>query len=364
MSTVESAAPKVSVVRSGWYKNDGILCEARPGWDGRRQSRKCRTNGCGKKPSFGVTGAKMPEYCVEHALDGMVNVKNRRCTTEGCRKQPSFGVAGSKTGEYCAQQAPDGMVNVYSRKCITEGCRNFPSFGVVDTRTTEYCAQHAPDGMVDVSKRKCRTDGCGKVPSFGVAGTRMMEYCKQHAPDGMVNVKSKKCRSEGCSKQPSFGVAGTKSMEYCALHSPYAIINVYRRKCTTKSCGKRPPFQVEGMKTAEYYAQQAWPRFGVEGYKKRKTDVHLYREETTGYAIPSGGKRKTIHPKSAQKGPPSGGTESSRKQARYLDTTSTGSFRAVARESAAGAVIMPATGGEEYPITRHSSMKIEVQLSL
>ena len=59
---------------------------------------------------------------MQHAPDGMVNVRSRKCRTEGCGKRPSFGIAGTKTGEYCVQHAPDGMVNVCSRKCRTEGC--------------------------------------------------------------------------------------------------------------------------------------------------------------------------------------------------------------------------------------------------
>ena len=73
----------------------------------------------------------MAEYCAQHASDGMVNVTSRKCRTDDCGKQPSFGVTGTKTMEYCAQHAPDGMVNVKSRKCKTKGCGKGPSFGVV-----------------------------------------------------------------------------------------------------------------------------------------------------------------------------------------------------------------------------------------
>ena len=52
--------------------------------------------------TIGVAGTKTAEYCVQHAPGGMVNVKNIMCKTERCGKQPSFGVAGTKTGEYCA----------------------------------------------------------------------------------------------------------------------------------------------------------------------------------------------------------------------------------------------------------------------
>ena len=73
----------------------------------------------------------------------MANVRSRKCRTEGCGKQPWFGVAGTKTEEYCAQHAPDGMVNVCSRKCRTEGCGKRPSSRVANAKTSEYCAQHA-----------------------------------------------------------------------------------------------------------------------------------------------------------------------------------------------------------------------------
>ena len=88
---------QATVVWSGRYENDGVLLTARPGRDGRRQSRRCRTEGCGKIPSFGVAGTKTVEYCLQHATDGMVDVKSRKCRTEGCGKRPSFGVAGTKT---------------------------------------------------------------------------------------------------------------------------------------------------------------------------------------------------------------------------------------------------------------------------
>ena len=113
--------------------------------------RKCRTKDCGKKPSFGVAGTKMSEYCAQHAPDGMVDTTSRKCRTEDCGKQRSFGVAGTKIAEYCAQHAPDGMVDVKNKKCKNKGCRRGPSFGVAGTKRAEYCALHA--------KLKCDVEG-------------------------------------------------------------------------------------------------------------------------------------------------------------------------------------------------------------
>ena len=112
--------------------------------------------------------------------EGIVDVKSRKCKTEGCGTIPSFGVAGTKTAEYCAQHALEGMVDVKHRKCRTEGCGKLPSLGVAGTITAEYCARHSLDGMVQVKRRKCKTKRCGKKPSFGMANTRTAEYRAQH----------------------------------------------------------------------------------------------------------------------------------------------------------------------------------------
>ena len=95
----------------------------------------------------------------------MVDVKSRKCITEGCGKRPSYGLTGTKTVEYCAQHAPDGMVNVKSRKCITEGCGKWPSYGLAGTEGVEYCAQHAPASRpgwtqtVEVTEETVRSPG-------------------------------------------------------------------------------------------------------------------------------------------------------------------------------------------------------------
>ena len=87
-------------------------------------------------------GSKTGEYCAQHALDGMVDVKNITRRTEGCGKLASFEVAGTKTAGYCARHSLDGMVQVKSRKCKTKRCGKKSLFGVADTRAAEYGAQH------------------------------------------------------------------------------------------------------------------------------------------------------------------------------------------------------------------------------
>ena len=288
-----------------------------------------------------------------------MDVRSRKCRTEGCGTIPSFGVAGTKTVEYRAQHAPEGMVDVKSRKCRTEGCGKLPSFGVAGTKTREYCAQHALEGMVDVKKRKCRTEGCGKLASFGVAGAKTGEYCTRHALEGMVDVKRKKCITNGCGKLPPFGFEGTKTVKYCAKHAP----NVCCRKRRTKRCGKKPSFGVTNTRTAEYGAQHTRLQCGVEGFRERKVGPHHSGKKTFANVIPSVAKHTSVRPppKTSQ---PSGASRDSRKRVRHPEITSTASKRAVAREPTAGVVTMPDIDGQKFPIKQNSSVKVEVHLSL
>ena len=111
----------------------------------------CRLEGCGKIAAFGVAGTKTSEYCRQHALDGMVNVRGTMCGTEGCGKRPSFGEAGTKMAEYCTQHALDGMVNVH-RKVRTEDSSMIFAFKAADMKTNEHCAQ---DKIL-----RCGIEGC------------------------------------------------------------------------------------------------------------------------------------------------------------------------------------------------------------
>lgn len=56
---------------------------------------KCRYHGgCSKYATYGMAGSKKPKkMCLEHALDGMVNVIYKRCSHPNCSKGPSYGMA-------------------------------------------------------------------------------------------------------------------------------------------------------------------------------------------------------------------------------------------------------------------------------
>ena len=264
--------------------------------------------------------------------------------------------------EYCAQHALEGMVDVKNTKCRTEVCVKGPSFGVADAKTAEYCSKHAPHGMVKVRSSACRIESCGKRPSFGVTGTKTAEYCTQHAPEGTVDVKNRNGSTEGCGKQPSFGVAGTKAVEYGAHFAPNGRVDACSRNGTTGGCGKKLTFGVANTRRAEFHAQNTRLKCGVEGYREREVSPHHCGKETIDGVVLSGGKHSDAHPLLTQASPPSGGSRGPRKRARHSEIASTTAKRAIARESTGGAVTMPDIDGQKSPVNRDSAMKTEVQL--
>ena len=52
-----------------------------------------------------MASTQTAEYCTQHAPEEMIDINSRKCRTQGCEKGPSFGVAGTTTAEYSTQRA-------------------------------------------------------------------------------------------------------------------------------------------------------------------------------------------------------------------------------------------------------------------
>ena len=62
-----------------------------------------------------MVGTKSAEFCAQHAPDGMISVKSRKCRTEGCGKKPPFGMANTRTAEH--------LHSTHQTGCGVEGYR-------------------------------------------------------------------------------------------------------------------------------------------------------------------------------------------------------------------------------------------------
>ena len=198
--------------------------------------KQCIHEGCNKQSNFNILSNKKPEYCADHKLENMVNVKSKRCIHEGCQTLASFNVEGSKKLLYCGEHKLEGMINLKSKTCIREGCQTQSYFNVEGKASGLYCAAHKLDGMIDIKHKRCINEGCQTQPAFNILSKKKPEYCGVHKLEGMVNVISKICIHEGCQTQPYFNLEGEAKALYCATHKKKDMINVKSKTCKSDWC--------------------------------------------------------------------------------------------------------------------------------
>ena len=146
----------------------------------------CNDKDCNKQASFNIRG-KNPNYCGDHKIEGMVNVKNKTCLK--CEKIPAFNIRGSKCGIYCGDHKLAGMVDIRNKTCMK--CDKQPAFNIRGSKCGIYCGHHKLTGMVDVKHKTCMK--CDKIPYFNIRGEKCGIYCVDHKTEEMIDVKNKRC---------------------------------------------------------------------------------------------------------------------------------------------------------------------------
>lgn len=77
-------------------------------------NKKCEQVDCKKRAFQGYIGDKNVRFCADHRLEGMTDLVNKLCAHEGCKKHPSYGYY--KKPIYCVEHSLDGMINVKYNK--------------------------------------------------------------------------------------------------------------------------------------------------------------------------------------------------------------------------------------------------------
>jgi hypothetical protein len=125
-------------------------------------SEKCEYNKCLVRPSYNFKGEHKGRFCIEHCLEGMVDVVSDMCQL--CDKQATYNFSGETKAIYCVKHCKLGMENIKGTKCKREGCDNIPYY-YNRHRYQGYCLtcfiQKCPDEPVArnyKTKEKATTD--------------------------------------------------------------------------------------------------------------------------------------------------------------------------------------------------------------
>lgn len=191
------------------------------------EKKVCEIDGCEVTAKFGY-GKKITR-CASHKLDGMMNPFAKTC--EKCNKLPSFGFEG-KIATRCLEHKENEMVNSTSKRC--EKCKKFATYGSPRTKLKRFCVEHAEEGMINVAATICSE--CDKIARYGFKDQRA-SFCREHKKDGMVNVKSKHCLK--CEKIATFNFKEQRGAKYCAKHAEEGMISFVTLYCKTDGCMTR-----------------------------------------------------------------------------------------------------------------------------
>ena len=231
-----------------------------------RPMEPCGSVGCRRKASHGFRGSRKLEFCVEHAADGMVNLRTKRCSRQGCFKIPTYGVEGSTHREFCAPHAPSNYININSQKCVFEGCAVEASFGIGGSGPRKLCAQHCDKNLniFTSSVRRVKPDSNGNADTDSMARTELA-YLPDMAQEEPNVLDRKQCAYVGCSRRRSHGIKGTAKPQFCHEHADKGMVNVEIQRCDSRGCAKLAKFGVRGSNKREFCAHHAAPEMVRDG---------------------------------------------------------------------------------------------------
>jgi hypothetical protein len=209
----------------------------------------CKNEDCKKYPSFNMLGKKA-EYCFEHKIIGMIDVKNKKCKFEDCKTQPTYNIEGEPKAEYCFKHKKLGMINVISKTCKFKDCKKQPIYNIEGTKA-EYCFKHKKLGMINVISKTCKFKDCKKQPNFNMLGKKA-EYCFEHKTIGMIDVNHTTCNFEDCKTQPNYNFEGEPKALYCSKHKKLEMVDVNHNTCVEPNCKTLPTYNIEGKPEALY----------------------------------------------------------------------------------------------------------------
>jgi hypothetical protein len=211
-----------------------------------------------KRALYNYKGKTGGIYCLDHMVEGMVNVKGKRFAYKGllgneiCYTAPIYNYDGQLKGLYCIEHKAENMINVTGKRCSNNDCKSIAQFNFDGNITGKYCSQHKEDGMIDIKHKRCEYKNCMNQPSYKFENDSSCKFCSKHKLEGMVNGKHSICKIENCNKYAGYNYIGIKTPLYCGEHKKENMIDVKHHFCLETDCNKRPIFNFEGCKKGIY----------------------------------------------------------------------------------------------------------------
>ena len=104
-------------------------------------AKRCSSDGCFTRPSYGMIGSGKVEFCSRHKRAGMVSFNANRCSSAGCYSRPTYGVPGSVKPEVCVKHKRIDMFNITGERNLQDEEPTWPSCEMTERFKTETVKQ-------------------------------------------------------------------------------------------------------------------------------------------------------------------------------------------------------------------------------
>jgi len=222
--------------------------------------KRCCIEDCKWRAAYNYQG-KTKEYCIQHKLTGMINVKRRSCGVAGCQRAPTFKFSIGAPAKLCFDHKMEGMLpthqfvamNPKKKRCEHALCKKVATFKLPTETKARFCSEHKIEGMITPWQR-CNFLGCKRYGYFNYKGEKKAMFCTIHKLEGMCNVLKPRCEYNNCEVKPVFNYSGEKHGRFCRQHKIQGMMDVVNKKCEHPGCEKNPFFNFEGLSLRRFCA--------------------------------------------------------------------------------------------------------------
>ena len=212
----------------------------------------CIFNNCTKRSYYNYETEEKPEYCSEHKLSGMIDIRSKKCLHPNCNVQPNYNYENETKASYCVKHKLTGMINIKCKRCLHPDCKVIPNYNYENETQASYCAKHKLSGMIDIKHKKCLHPDCKVIPNYNYENETKASYCYTHKLTDMVNIINKTCLHPDCKVRPNYNYENETKASYCAKHKLTGMIDITNKTCLHPDCKVQPNYNYEGEKRGLY----------------------------------------------------------------------------------------------------------------
>jgi len=185
-------------------------------------------------------------YCAHCKKNGMVDTRSKKCDDLNCDKQARYNYKGIKRSLFCLTHAKDGMINIKEPRCTSKNtngdtCDEIAYYNYIGEKNPIFCGIHMLLNMINVrgNYKLCVHPDCQKIANRSVAEFGLLFHDKTHCvihkqPNEFRN-NNPRCEGDDsniyCQERPFYCHKYSDFPIRCEYHKLIDDINMIENPC-------------------------------------------------------------------------------------------------------------------------------------